>query len=118
MNMLRYTWRRFHTLCMGFLMLGILAVPFSLAWAGESQPLLAKGLKAYEKSKCAICHIIQGKGGKFGPDLTHVGAERDAQWLRQIVKDPKADNPKSRMPPFQGSDADLDAMTAYLQSLK
>ncbi len=110
--------RRFRTLCGAFLMLGMLAVPFSLTWAGESQPLLAKGVKIYGESKCVMCHIIQGRGGKFGPDLSHVGAKRDAQWLRQIVKDPKADNPKSRMPPFQGSDADLDALTAYLRSLK
>ena len=71
--------KRFSTLCVSFLMLGILPVPFFLTWARESQPLLAKGVKTYGESKCTICHIIQGKGGKSGPDLTHVGAERDAQ---------------------------------------
>lgn len=110
--------RRFWTLCVGFLMLGMLAVPFASTWAGESQLLLDKGLKVYAESKCAICHIIQGKGGKLSSDLSRIGAERDAHWLRLIVKDPKAVNPEFRMPPFQGSDADLDALVAYLQSLR
>lgn len=79
---------------------------------------IAKGKKVYEEKKCAACHAIKSTGGKVGPDLTVVGAMRDVQWLRQFMKDPKATDPKSKMMSFKGDDKELEALVAYLVSLK
>ena len=34
---------------------------------------LAKNLLNQKKNRCQTCHIINGKGGKIGPDLTFIG---------------------------------------------
>ena len=47
------------------------------------------------KGGCAQCHMIRGKGGVFGPDLSDVGRRRSASYLRTSVVDPSADVPKS-----------------------
>ena len=77
------------------------------------------GAAAYKAKRCAMCHQIAGQGGKSGPALDDTGAKHDAAWLRQLVKDPKAVNPKSRMMAYPGiSDKDLDDLVAYLTTLK
>ena len=58
----------------------------------------------------------------MGPDLTRVGADpsHTPQWLAEHVKNPRSQNPTSRMPAFEGkiSDQDLLALGTYLASLK
>jgi cytochrome c oxidase subunit 2 len=65
--------------------------------------------------------------GTFGPDLTHV-ASRDTiasgsvtntpENLRAFVADPAHFKPGALMPPMHLNDHDLDAITAYLLTLK
>lgn len=38
--------------------------------------------------KCAGCHMILGKGGYPGPDLSNIGAERTAPQLRESLRKP------------------------------
>jgi cytochrome c oxidase cbb3-type subunit III len=38
--------------------------------------------------KCANCHMVNGRGGVLGPDLTQVGQARTPQYLRQKIRDP------------------------------
>jgi cytochrome c oxidase cbb3-type subunit 3 len=42
------------------------------------------------KGKCANCHMLAGKGGRQGPDLSDIGARRSAAHLRQSLTDPEA----------------------------
>jgi mono/diheme cytochrome c family protein len=86
-------------------------------WA-QGDPLIMRGKQIYAEKKCAVCHMIKGKGGKTGGDLSDVGAKRDEQWLRAFIKDPKSMNPKSKMIIFKGSDQELDSLVAYMASLK
>lgn len=79
---------------------------------------VAKGQKVYAEKKCAMCHMINGKGGKSGGDLSKVGASRDFDWLKQFTRAPKSVIPSAKMPAFQGSQEELDAVTAYMASLK
>lgn len=37
---------------------------------------------------CSTCHMIQGKGGRLGPDLTTVGGSRSAEYLEESVRNP------------------------------
>lgn len=55
-----------------------------------------RGAQIYAtKGGCAVCHMIHGKGGVFGPDLTEVGRRRSAAYLRRSLIDPNADVPQS-----------------------
>jgi cytochrome c oxidase cbb3-type subunit 3 len=37
---------------------------------------------------CSTCHMIEGKGGRLGPDLTTVGASRSTEYLEQSLRHP------------------------------
>lgn len=99
----------------------LFALPTALAQADPA--LIAKGEKLYAEKKCAVCHVIKGEGGTVspmarGPELSTIGAKREAQWLKTYLKDPKAANPKSKMMALRGTDEELEALMAYLGSLK
>jgi cytochrome c oxidase cbb3-type subunit III len=48
----------------------------------------ARGKVIFERGGCASCHIVQGRGGNLGPDLTTVGARRSPAYLRESMTDP------------------------------
>ena len=102
----------------GVLLLGSPLLEKTEAWAQAEGSQIAQGKKVYKDKRCAICHVIKGKGGKLGGDLSRVGAKRKVQWLRSFMKNPKAIMPKVKMMPFKGSDEELDALVAYMASLK
>ena len=82
-------------------------------------PELARGREVYEAQGCSACHVLKGTGTAAGPDLTRVGAKRDAEWLKRFVKDPTAVKPDAAMPPYADLPAEeLDALARYLASLK
>lgn len=37
---------------------------------------------------CSTCHMVQGNGGRLGPDLTTVGASRSTEYLVESVRNP------------------------------
>ena len=37
---------------------------------------------------CSSCHMIEGKGGRLGPDLTSVGASRSTEYLVESLRNP------------------------------
>ena len=37
---------------------------------------------------CSTCHMIEGKGGRLGPDLTSVGASRSMEYLVESLRNP------------------------------
>jgi cytochrome c oxidase cbb3-type subunit III len=57
-----------------------------------------KGRAAYEKLGCASCHIVSGQGGSFGPDLTEIGINRGASYLRQSFLGPSETLPRGTSP--------------------
>lgn len=82
------------------------------------QEKIQKGEKIYIDRNCKACHRILGDGGKVGPDLSDVGRRRDEAWLKGFLPDPKSAFPGTIMPPFRGSEEELDALVAYLSSLR
>jgi cytochrome c oxidase cbb3-type subunit III len=42
----------------------------------------------YGSAACATCHMIQGKGGRLGPDLTGTGAARSTEYLVESMRNP------------------------------
>ena len=43
------------------------------------------------KGGCAQCHMIAGRGGRRGPELTRIGAQRSLASLKESVVSPSAD---------------------------
>lgn len=100
----------------------------------QSQPAQAgkavsKGQKIFETTACINCHRVAGTAadGRFGPDLTHLmsretiaagSTPNTAENLRLWLKNPAALKPGARMPAMGLADEELDALTAYLQTLR
>lgn len=64
------------------------------AVAPESLPGdAARGAQVYGRNGCAGCHMIDGAGAGFGPELTSIGARRSGSYLRKTVMDPAASLP-------------------------
>jgi cytochrome c oxidase subunit 2 len=90
---------------------------------------VAAGRRVFETTACMNCHTISGTAanGRFGPDLGHLmsratiasgAATNTPQHLRLWIQDPDAIKPGSLMPAMKLSDPDLDAVTAYLETLR
>ena len=105
------------------------------AWVrGQQQPAVeddrvAVGRRIFESTACINCHTVNGTpgNGRFGPDLTHLmsratiasgAAENTSQNLRLWIQDPNAIKPGSLMPAMKLSDADLDAVVSYMETLR
>ena len=101
------------------------APPSPAMTTAQDQALAAKGAKIYEAQKCMTCHAVAGKGNKTNP-LDGVGKKLSADEIRQWIVDPVAMTAKmksTKKPPMPKRydklpAADLDALVAYLQSLK
>ena len=49
----------------------------------------ARGKELFNGSAvCATCHMIQGKGGRLGPDLTATGSSRSTEYIVDSVRNP------------------------------
>ena len=42
----------------------------------------------YGDANCSLCHMVQGKGGRFGPELTEVGSSRTVASIIDSVRNP------------------------------
>jgi cytochrome c oxidase subunit 2 len=104
------------------------------AWVRSQQkpavedPAVVTGRRVFESNACMNCHTVAGTpaDGRFGPDLTHLmsratiaagAAQNTRQNLRLWVQNPSAIKPGSLMPAMKLSDADLDAVVSYMETL-
>jgi len=42
----------------------------------------------YASAACSTCHMIQGKGGRLGPDLSTTGSARSTEYLVESLRSP------------------------------
>ncbi len=42
----------------------------------------------FGSAACSTCHMMQGKGGRLGPDLTSTGASRSTEYLVESLRNP------------------------------
>ncbi|MDO8520095.1 MAG: c-type cytochrome [Deltaproteobacteria bacterium] len=83
----------------------------------EKDPQVLAGKQAFGALRCSYCHSIQGRGGIVGPDLTTIGAKRDREWLIGHFTDPEKVSPGSLMPKLNLLPDEIEALTAYMQTL-
>jgi mono/diheme cytochrome c family protein len=104
----------------------LLAVTVATSRVASAQDdQVKRGQEVYTAQKCQICHAIAGKGSKTNP-LDGVGAKLSAEEIRNWIVDPVAMTAKTKStkkPPMPAKysklpAAELDALVAYMQSLK
>lgn len=88
-----------------------------------------RGLEIFTSTSCATCHTVRGTraDGDVGPDLTHLATRdrigagvlpNDREHLEDWVANSQRIKPGNRMPPQPLPPEDLDAVVAYLESLR
>lgn len=91
----------------------------------QDAKMIEAGKKVYEAQKCSACHMIAGKGNKMFP-LDGVGAKLSVadmkKWFTHTAEMeaalPKKPPMKMSSKKYNLKDADLDALVAYMMSLK
>jgi mono/diheme cytochrome c family protein len=103
-------------------LVGVIGVP--TISAAQSAAAIEHGKKVYADNKCQVCHSIGGTGNKRGP-LDGVGKKLSAEEIRLWMTDAEGMTEKTKAPrkPLMRSypkmsKEDLDALVAYMQSLK
>lgn len=83
-----------------------------------------KGEAVYAAQKCAMCHMLDGKGQAKGP-LDGVGSKLTPDEIREWIVNPAEMSKKhnaTRKPPMRAypklSKEDLDALVAFMASKK
>jgi mono/diheme cytochrome c family protein len=104
--------------------LAALALVVILAAPAPAQAQGERGMKVFADSKCSLCHSVAGKGNPKGI-LDDVGSTLPAAEIREWLVNPDAMRKKAgseRKPMMKSFSTlpkeDLDALVAYLQTLK
>jgi cytochrome c oxidase subunit 2 len=90
---------------------------------------VSQGQRIFETTACINCHTVSGTvaNGRFGPDLTHLmsrdtiaagAATNTPENLRLWIRNPNTIKPGSLMPAMELNDQEVDALTAYLETLR
>ncbi len=89
----------------------------------------SQGLALFQQSTCVNCHAINGTAanGRVGPDLTHFATRRQLgagirentpENLHRWLANPQRVKPGVAMPDFKFSDAQVQRLAAYLETLR
>jgi cytochrome c oxidase subunit 2 len=95
----------------------------------ESNDTADEGRRIFETTACVNCHTVSGTvgDGRFGPDLSHLmsrdtiasgAASNTHENLLNWIRNPDSIKPGSLMPAMKMNEKDLDALTAYLETLR
>ncbi|MEK6566939.1 MAG: c-type cytochrome [Bacteroidota bacterium] len=71
-----------------------------------------------ENLPCLGCHLLEGEGGKIGPDLSKASGRLQPEYLASIIRDPKHTNPAIIMPKAPMSQDISQLVVSYIISLK
>ncbi len=75
------------------------------------------GAEVFKREGCITCHTFKGQGGVVGPDLTYVTKNHSDGWIKDQIRNSKANNPDSRMPEYKHlSGGEVNAIVRYLKS--
>jgi len=98
--------------------LGLLLLPPVLALTQERGATVAEGERLFRVQGCYGCHTVARFGTPIGPDLSRVGFKYSKTYLARWLSDPEAQRPNAHMPRLELDRAEIDALAAYLATLK
>ncbi|HJR03810.1 MAG TPA: c-type cytochrome [Methylomirabilota bacterium] len=90
----------------------------SCAQAQDGRALVGQGRMVFRDQGCYGCHTAEGMGTPIGPDLSRIGAKHDEIYLTRWLRDPSAQRPSAHMPKLQLTETEVQALAAYLGSLR
>ena len=99
------------------LLLVVLAATAPGAAQDQDTPA-ARGKRLFTEQGCYGCHTVEKYGTPIAADLSHVGAKYDRVYLTGWLRDPSAQKPTAHMPKIALTDAEAQALAAYLASLR
>ena len=79
---------------------------------------IERGALTFTSQGCHGCHLVGKFGTPIGPDLTHIGSRYRASYLASWLRDPQSVRPAAHMPKLELTGEDVEALAAYLGSLK
>jgi cytochrome c2 len=97
----------------------------------EGAPYINRGKRLILEKGCRACHVINGRGGAIGPDLTRIGEKEPEQydysrmttdtptlfgWQIAHLQNPKSYSPETVMPNFGFTTEDAHAIALVILS--
>jgi mono/diheme cytochrome c family protein len=106
-------------------LIGLCVVFATTSAFAQDKATVAQGQKVFTDTKCTVCHLVGDVGNKKGPSLDDVGSKLTPEEIRQWITNAPEMAAKAnitRKPPMKAyadfSKPDLDALVAYLATLK
>jgi cytochrome c oxidase subunit 2 len=97
------------------LALALTVVP---AWAQEGTALTAQGKRLFVEQGCYGCHTLGKAGTPIALDLSRIGKKYSESDLTKWLRNPSAQKPGAHMPKIQLTEPEVQALAAYLASLR
>lgn len=80
--------------------------------------MVSAGQAAFKESGCYGCHTIGKVGTPLASDLSHIGSKYPPDYMARWLRDPALQRPSAHMPALELTDAQVQALAAYLGSLQ
>jgi mono/diheme cytochrome c family protein len=105
-------------------LVGLLTMPLGGAATtladGAPAGAATDGKQIFLDQKCNMCHAVSSAAIKptskiKAPDLAGLASKEDAASIKKYLKKESDKNGKKHLKPFSGTDAQLDAVVAWLQ---
>jgi cytochrome c oxidase subunit II len=101
------------------LLVGLAAVCFAAPGLGQDRStVIAHGQQLFFKQGCYGCHTVGKVGTPIAPDLSHVGAQYALSYLTGWLRDPTSQKRSAHMPKIELTEEEIQALAAYLSSLR
>jgi len=77
----------------------------------DSTDSVLKGPDIFSEKNCFACHVLNGEGGTFGPeiDFTQLNDEYTLESMKSFLL-----NPGGNMPAFNGTEEELDILSNFM----
>jgi cytochrome c oxidase subunit 2 len=104
-------------LMLGFVTATLAAEPDAQA-ADSLAARVEQGKKVFMAQGCYGCHMVGTMGTPIGPDLSLEGRRRTEEYLLAWLEDPRLQKPTAHMPKIQLAPDEIEALAAFLSSLR